>query len=216
MTTACSSCQLKHLQGCWPNSMEAAPLLSLADVLLFAGCSEIEESAALRWIGALSGLPNANASLAWMGNNPGYQQGAIYSVILAVRLGWFGEYDWVIRVNPDVIFENAMFLEAHLWQSNTSAVLAQCYPASNIHTDFFAARPLAMDNTKWWCPIGAHKWLPPHFGNAERAATKVFKSIMDDQRAVLFPKGTTHMHCRVTNHGIIHQHDFCHVKPEYF
>ena len=211
MTTACSSCQLKHLQGCWPNSMEAAPLLSQADVLLFAGCSNIVARGTQLWVRALSSLPNANVSLAWMRNNPGYQQGAIYSVVLATRLGWFGEYDWVIRVNPDVVFENAMFLEAHLWQSNTSAVLSQCRtrvrgPAGLvIHTDFFAARPLAMDNTKWKGHV-----------NAEVASTHVFKSIVDSQRAVVFQKGTSNYQCRVMNNGIVHQHDFCSIKPPFF
>jgi hypothetical protein len=38
LTTACSKCHMKYLEGCWPKSMESAPLLSRADVLLFAGC----------------------------------------------------------------------------------------------------------------------------------------------------------------------------------
>jgi hypothetical protein len=38
LTTACSACQLQYFEGCWPNSMKAAPLLSRADVLIFAGC----------------------------------------------------------------------------------------------------------------------------------------------------------------------------------
>jgi len=38
LTTACSKCHMKYLEGCWPKSMKSAPLLSRADVLLFAGC----------------------------------------------------------------------------------------------------------------------------------------------------------------------------------
>jgi hypothetical protein len=164
--------------------------------------SKVDALNAFRWTDALARLPNTNVSLAWSSNNPGYQSGAIAGVVIAARLGWFGGYDWVIRVNPDVVFEDSKFLETHLRQQNTSAVLAQCKTCSQAgivtHTDFFAARPLAMDHTKW----ASHK-------NAEVASTHVFQATVDRHRAVTFPKGTDTCQCRVMNHGIVHQHDFC-------
>ena len=34
-------------------------------------------------------------------HNPGYQGGAILSLVVDYKKGWFEGYDWVVRVNPD-------------------------------------------------------------------------------------------------------------------
>ena len=123
LTTTCSSCQLRHLQRCWPRSMQAAPLLRKSHVLLYAGCggsgnggfgggaddgstaNSGESTREAAWIEALLRLPNANVSLAWRALNPGLQRVVTGAALLAARRGWFAGYDWVVRANPDVVFE---------------------------------------------------------------------------------------------------------------
>ena len=139
-------------------------------------------------------------SMIWSSHNPGYQEGAIYAVALAPRRGWFDSYEWVIRVNPDVVFEDASYLEARLHDRNTSAVLAECGKrvGEKIHTDFFAARPRIMNRLKWASD-----------SNAEKAAAAVFRSVIRTSRAAVFYKGRADKQCRVSNNGIIHEHALC-------
>ena len=176
-----------------------------------------------KWIDALVSLPNANVSLVWRHTNPGYQLGAIEALLYAARRSWFDAYDWVVRVNPDVIVISATFLEAKLREAGTTAVLADCrhancgiragqlpeqvprhYPLNCInpmvHTDFFAARPRSMDNEFW-----------EGQSHAETAASKVFKRAVGSTGAVLFYKGGPgrNLACRVKSHGIEHTHSLC-------
>jgi hypothetical protein len=42
--------------------------------------------------------------------NPGYQDGAILAIREAFKNHWFDDYDWVIRLNPDVLIRSNSFL----------------------------------------------------------------------------------------------------------
>lgn len=223
--------------------MQAAPLLVTSDVLVYAGCADATfdfhekhrrgnrgttnqmdvDLNRSKWIDALVSLPNANVSLVWRHTNPGKQLGAIEALLYAARRSWFDAYDWVVRVNPDVIFISATFLEAKLREAGTTAVLADCRHAACgiragqlpeqvprhhplncfnpiVHTDFFAARPRSMDNELWEGE--------PH---AETAASKVFKRAVGSTGAVVFYKGgpARNPFCRIHSHGIEHTHSLC-------
>ena len=194
ITAACGACHLYDLETRWPSSMRAAPLLVHAEILTYAGCKK--NHGASRWAHALALLPNKNVSLAWSNHNPSKQEGASLAIVTALENGWFAGYDWIIRVNLDVVVKESAFLESKLLQANTSAVLAICaYNQFNyVPTDFFASRPQEMAAVPWTTK-----------GNAERAATAVFKPAIDEGRAVTFDKknGQT---CRVRNMGIFHEH----------
>ena len=72
------------------------------------------------------------------------------AVMVAARKGWFDSYAWVVRANPDVRIEDASFLAARLRKPTVDAVLVRCRPrAPSICTDFFAARPSAMNHSAW-------------------------------------------------------------------
>ena len=66
---------------------------------------------------------------------------------MAEREGWFDGYDWVIRLNPDVIIRSDAHLLPLFARSNVDAVFVSCptrmAPALRlrVHTDFAAWRP---------------------------------------------------------------------------
>ena len=147
LTTACTPCHLHYLRACWPTALRKS-VLAEADVLTYAGCRGATSPSA--WAHALAALPVRNVTLAWTRWNPGYQEGAMAAVMVAARKGWFDSYAWILRANPDVRIEDASFLAARLRKPTVDAVLVRCRPrAPSICTDFFAARPSAMNHSAW-------------------------------------------------------------------
>ena len=147
LTTACTPCHLHYLRACWPTALRRS-VLAEADVLTYAGCRGAASWSS--WAHALAALPVRNVTLAWTRWNPGYQEGAMAAVMVAARKGWFDSYAWILRANPDVRIEDASFLAARLRKPTVDAVLVRCRPrAPSICTDFFAARPSAMNHSAW-------------------------------------------------------------------
>ena len=89
---------------CWPAMLAHAPLLRTADVLVYAGGPAAAVPAArLSWQSIVNALPNRNATIFFSVFNPGYQDGAKYAMHVALTSGWFDAYEWVVRINPDVM-----------------------------------------------------------------------------------------------------------------
>ena len=211
LTTACTPCHLAHLQSCWPESIRRArDVLAPADVLLYAGCGNHGVKAAARWADALVRLPNANVSLAWTRWNPGYQEGAMAALVVATRRRWFDMYVWVIRANPDVLVVDHSALAA-AFRPPTGAYLYTCWSdgVTLVNTDFFAARPSAM-NSSWW-----GRGL--HLGkiNSEASAVQVFRSSIENGTAVLTAGlgERSNGPCRTASAGVIHCHARCGQQP---
>ena len=209
LTTHCTKCHLVHLQSCWPESiLKARNLLADADVLLYAGCSHYVKYPA-RWADALVRLPNANVSLSWTRWNPGYQQGSIAAMIVAIRRRWFDAYEWVIRANPDVLVVNHNALAAALKPFAAAYLYTCCNNETLINTDFFATRPSAM-NGSWWGRGLHHGNI-----NAEASAVQVFRSSIENGTAVLTAglgdgcRGK----CRTASAGVTHSHAHCEQQP---
>ena len=151
-------------------------------------------------------------TLAWTRWNPGYQEGAIASVVVAARKGWFEGYAWIIRANADVRFEDASFLEAAMRTS--TAVLERCCPRDNerlqahdaICTDFFAARPRAMNHSAWLAGPRLHGRV-----HNEWAAALVFRDAIDRGRATVWDVAEAYRSpaCRVGGRGVFHDHAYC-------
>lgn len=151
---------------CWSEMLSHTRVLRGADVHILAAslksnhthlnwhydyASYLEE-----WRAAASRLPNPSVRLSTV-LNPGYQEGAIMAMDEALRHGWFDGYDWVVRLNPDVMVVDEQPLVAFLQQPWTRGVFANCQyePLRNctdvargrgcadgvMHTDFFAFRP---------------------------------------------------------------------------
>ena len=134
-------------------------------------------------------------------------------MMIAARRGWFDRYAWIVRANPDVRLEDTSFLAAEMQRS--TAVLERCCPRNTSHpaicTDFFAARPTAMNHSAW-----AHgpRLLGRRVHN-EWAAALVFQSAIESGRATVWEIDDAYRTsgCRVGGHGIYHDHAFCARLP---
>mmetsp|Transcript_88988 Transcript_88988/g.235405 ORF Transcript_88988/g.235405 Transcript_88988/m.235405 type:complete len:156 (+) Transcript_88988:458-925(+) len=144
--------------------------------------------------------------------NPGYQQGAMNAAHVGFSSGWFRGYDWVIRINPDVVIYNdnliwPLMQKAEHW-SRFAACWTYCEPHSGCtprqtHTDFFAVRPSRVP------PNAFADWNMSE-PSAEVQATAAFKDIYAAKADVYLPRHYSSIHCRVTGGGVFHSTQFCH------
>lgn len=87
-----------------------------------------------------------------------FQTGANLGPKLAFQQGWFLQqqdeeneddyYDWVIRINPDVLIRRSFWLRTVMKNPNIHAILVDCQ-TKRIHTDFFAIRPKELLRQHW-------------------------------------------------------------------
>ena len=57
---------------------------------------------------------------------------------------WFEGYDWVIRLNADVLLMDDTWLRKTMENASIDGIFGACM-GDQIHTDFFALRPQAVD-----------------------------------------------------------------------
>ena len=108
------------------------------------------------------------------------QSGAMDALQQAAKHNWFQNYDWIIRLNPDVIIRNdTWMLDTILHDPSASGLFINCfqeYPnrGYKLHTDFFAIRTRDL-------PRGAFQH--PQSRNAEMAFTMdVQENILDQKK----------------------------------
>ena len=206
MTTFPKVQHLQIIQECWPLLIRQSTLLSRADVLVFLG-GEVTPAFLSEWKEALRHLP-VNATLHYDPLNPGYQQGSMRAVNELFQNGWAQDYDWVIRINPDVLIYDDTDLLALMSIANqsVSAVLCNCDMTqdtlSQTNTDFFAVRPSAILANSF------ADWST--FPNAEKQATRAFASIVqENSSAWILTHNKWEGLCRVRGNGLWHGHDSC-------
>eukprot|EP00591_Stephanopyxis_turris_P006222 CAMPEP_0195526184 /NCGR_PEP_ID=MMETSP0794_2-20130614/27098_1 /TAXON_ID=515487 /ORGANISM="Stephanopyxis turris, Strain CCMP 815" /LENGTH=204 /DNA_ID=CAMNT_0040656809 /DNA_START=201 /DNA_END=815 /DNA_ORIENTATION=+ len=160
----------EFLEFCWPKYLAKLPLFQYADFCFFSA----------EWFD-LSRFPSfrKDSSLR-LYDNTGYQDGAMLAMKRATRRGWFKNYDWIVRVNPDVLIRNDTWLLETMADDSIDAILVNCGQLQGIaiNTDFFAYRPKAMPNNAWEEMI---------HDNNEQTAGKYFKSIVEGKRVAWLP-----------------------------
>lgn len=216
ITTHLSSMHIKYLEHCWPSLLRKSPLFRSSDFMMFVTESSDEKLNVTRIERVFSGVRLTVHSRP----NPGYNEGAVLAMTEAFELGWFDRYDWVVRVNSDVLIRDHTFL-AELFDDETNdGVFADCLdkpcPAGRgcvdrlIHTDFFAVRPRAVPRNAFTAVPGARTM------NAEVLATKAFNSVIANGTDAWVPgAGPHHGICRIRGQSspVIHTHDFDSVYP---
>lgn len=167
VTTQMSRSHLWYLRFCWPEVLRHSLLLRSADVTVYATPPVNERREALEVLGRAF-LPNSLPDCAltvYLRANEEKHVGATSAIWYAVERGLFGGYDWVIRVNPDVIIRDDSFLVTLSHDQSARAMLIDCLKNLNdsriqVHTDFFAIRPEVLDPSQ-----------PFRSGNAELSFT---------------------------------------------
>jgi hypothetical protein len=128
------------------------------------------------------------------------QYGATMAMSIGFSVGWFQPFDWIVRVNPDVLIRQSDFLVDNVDDPFIDAVILWCNP-KEIHTDFFAVRPKAV--------------APDAFSNitvfhAETTATNEFKRIIEARRYIVVPDvQPSRRFCRIRGPtaAVYHVHD---------
>jgi hypothetical protein len=143
-------------------------------------------------------------------SNPGYNEGAILALVKGFQNGWFEKYDWVVRVNPDVLIKNDTFILASMADKSINGIFVDCLdrpcPAGrgcfnrHMHSDFFAIRPSA---------VTLDALLNNYDANAERMTIKAFSGIVDKKTDAWLPgTGPQRGLCRVNGatSPVVHDH----------
>ena len=131
--------------------------MSEADVLVYLSAPESVREKAVQQLNSTFYKNNLTIHVA---DNPGCQEGAAAAMKDATLNNFFVGYDWIIRMNPDVIIRNDTFLVSTINDTNATAILIDCTPEELdrnkltpkmrawegplVQTDFFALKPSAL------------------------------------------------------------------------
>jgi len=191
---------VEFLQKCWPGLISNSALLQRADVLFYTAQE----------------LPSDLNTTVFQGKklrvehyeNPGYQAGAMLAMEAATTQGWFDHYDWVIRVNPDVLILDDALLIKNMMDLGVDGIFADCHDGNYtmgrsealVNTDFFAIRPSQFSPASFL--------QSKEYKNAEFQMSDIVKGIIKNQRDRWIPGTNMHGKCRV--HGpkvpVLHSH----------
>lgn len=192
---------VEFLRKCWPGLISKSSLLQHADVLFFAG-GELPTD-------ILEDVFQGKNVRVERYKNPGYQEGAMLAMEAATSQHWFDDYDWVIRVNPDVLILDDEWLVKNLLDDGVDGIFADCHDTGCtsqctqgvwVNTDFYAVRTDQLDPASFVNAKG--------FIDAEEQATMAFQQIIQAGRDRWVP-GTDMMGgCRIRGKGVpvIHAH----------
>ena len=159
ITTHMSTTHFWYLNTCWPEALSHSSLLREADVLVYLTAPESVREEAVQQLNSTF-YKNSNLTI-HVADNPGWQEGAAAAMKDATLNNFFVGYDWIIRMNPDVIIRNDTFLVSTITNdSNATAMLVDCTPKELdrnkltpkmrawegplVQTDFFALKPSAL------------------------------------------------------------------------
>jgi hypothetical protein len=176
VTTHMSAQHIWYLKSCWIPALQNSLLLRSSDVMVHLNPSNDtlrEEAKKL-----LKETFQNQMITIHDRSNLKKQAGAKAALEDAAKEGWFKGYDWVIRVNPDVIIRNDTYiLDVMQNDPNATAILINCahFNPQNpkVHTDFFAIKPGA---------LAPNTFINSTIGNAELSFT-------NDIRADIMNKG---------------------------
>ena len=211
VTTYASKKHFQFLRKCWPPSIAKSTLLQKADVLIFSSGHNLSVGKTKNISLIERTFPGQNASI-HVRENLGYQRGAILALEEALKNGWFNGYDWVIRLNPDVIIRNDTWIRETMNDPNVDGIFVKCSgwnethdDFTKIHTDFSIFRPTALSAST----ASQHASFPPL--NAESVFTAKVEPILASGR-YKFLQGAdwSGRVCKVRGKQspVIHQHDY--------
>ena len=159
ITTHMSDQHVELLLGCWPYTIANSKLVRMADVAVFVNGNQNRRNyneALLRTVFQSKNITVHHSP------NLGYQNGAISAMANGDKQGWFQGYDWVVRVNPDVIIRDDTYLLSTIsGDVDVDGVFVDCHEKCKgdthcndtgfqMHSDFTAFRPSAIPSDIFW------------------------------------------------------------------
>jgi len=214
ITTHMSDLHRSALEYVWPYAVNASNLLSQVDVLFHysttTSAEEQEEQLSPHHLMKTAFGPSGNnVTILHSRQNPGYQEGAIQAISDALENNWFTPYDWIIRVNPDVIIRNdTWIIHQMLDKEKVGAILVDCGDKflnsakyAKVHTDFSIFQPKYIQ-----VPEEAKRIV-----NAEKHFSKIIEEVWTTGRAAILPDNDpNHGMCRVRGHksSVVHDHEW--------
>jgi hypothetical protein len=166
ITSHLSQSHEEFLHRCWPYVLSNSKLVQMADVKVFLN-GDLErqsaDAAVFRYV--FREKVRQNKFSMHQVENTGYQEGAIAAMSTGHKSGWFEGYDWVVRVNPDVIIRNDTWILETIMSSdieNVSGIFVDCdgYCKKKthcdpglrfrIHSDFTVFKPSALSPNLFW------------------------------------------------------------------
>lgn len=219
LTTHMSHQQTIFLRYCWPEALRRSKLLNSSDVLVYFNRDKFtsQHKEDVRVLNAAFHRQNLTVhlfqnSIAKDGDDrPVKQRGAMDALTAAVQHRWFDDYDWIIRLNPDVIIRNDTWMMDIISneESAVSALLINCYgetkseASPKVHTDFFVLRPKELS-------LDSFQVLTSE--NAEFAFTNEIAHVWEDEEKVRWIPGASPLTtaCRAGNGRPMNESDVIH------
>jgi hypothetical protein len=246
MTTHLSKTHLSFLP-CWYDAIHRLEIFQHADLILYTPSTfdPVPET-------ILQQLSFPKIIIKYY-NNTGYQDGAIQAMIDPFlpennkndSNSWFDDYDWVIRLNPDVLIRNDTWLIQSMMMDSIDGIFHDCFnrihypadiqrgqpplkPALKFHSDFYAFRPVAVRRDLVLSPRKTASTFNPVTNrsviavkpNAERHLTESLWNIFESSRFLYLEGGHNFVPGRCRLEGIhspvIHAHELAHHCPYYY
>jgi hypothetical protein len=198
---------------CWKDAIERLDIFKYADLMLYTCTEPTNEN--------LEQLPFRKITIK-MYENPGYQEGAVQSMIdpLTDNVTWFDGYDWVIRINMDVLIRDDKWLMQTMLNTSVDMIVHDCDSRNKhtkntfFHTDFFAIRPNAIDRERFLSLGGGGR------SHAEGHFTHSVRPIFDAGRFAYVEGGKNAMdgYCRIegVHSPVLHVHELSNYCPLYY
>jgi hypothetical protein len=214
----------KHVQyfPCWYDAIQRLEIFKYADLILYTSTPPT--------VAQLQQLPFQNV-IVKLYNNTGYQNGAIQAMIdpfvnINTTGTWFDEYDWVIRLNPDVLIRHDTWLIQAMLNTSNDGIFHECFNSNNysksnpkLHSDFYAFRPKAL-NRQLLSQQQQPQSSTNNYTNAEYHITHLFRNIYNSKR-FQFVHGAMNSRpgtCRIEgiHSPVVHTHDLWQYCPYYY
>jgi hypothetical protein len=190
MTTHGSKSHGRFLEKCWPGAIQKLKILSDAHLIFYTAVAPSPETMeSLRGFQSIvvhqfEQLPiPANSTHAEREEQK--QNGAKHAMIDPYSISnhtdrknenttaitsWFHGYDWVIRLNPDVLIRREKWLRQTMLMPDVDAILIDYStpenPLRRLNTDFYAFRPAAVDPAALMLEFDRQATAEKHLGAA--------------------------------------------------
>ena len=226
VTTHASDLHMDMFNYCWPQVILKIPnLIQSSDLLIFTTKPISNETLSRMWPTDLHSnirieiYKEDSTTSGEMKKNIG----AFYALERAIAENWYEGYDWIIKINPDVVIRDDSWLLNTMQDQNVEGIFADCYrrrpectkgcSEALVHFDFMAVRPWQV--FRGYMP-GGREGKVKYLGNggmfnAELTFTQMVRDVMSFKKDRWLPNQTQFGDCRKQGEfsPVIHDHGFC-------